>query len=197
MQRYINGSTKRYIEYLEPFDFNSDLTSFFYVDSGLKYSGDPTTTLSGLSHLEGELLTVVGEGAVQASKTVNSGSITIDTAAEEATVGFQYSSDLQTMRLDEGFTETTQTKVKRIYDLSVRFHETVGASVGPNSYTLTAIDFRDSSASMDLPVPLFTGDKFIEFDSDYGTEGLVYVKQPQALPMTILGIYPRLETENV
>jgi len=197
VQRYINGSTKRYIEYLEPFDFNSDLTSFFYVDSGLKYAGDPTTTLSGLSHLEGELLTVVGEGAVQASKTVSSGSITIDTAAEELTVGFQYSSDLQTMRLDEGFTETTQTKVKRIYDLSVRFHETVGASVGPNSYTLTAIDFRDSSASMDLPVPLFTGDKFIEFDSDYGTEGLVYVKQPQALPMTILGIYPRLETENV
>ena len=55
----------------------------------------------------------------------------------------------------------------------------------------------DSSASMDLPVPLFTGDKFIEFDSDFGTEGLVYIQQPQALPMTILGIYPRLETESV
>ncbi len=197
VQRYINGSTKRYVEYLKSFDFNSDLTEFHYVDSGLKYAGDPTTTLTGLSHLEGEELTIVGEGAVQASKTVSSGSITIDTSIEEAVVGLQYSSDLQTMRLDEGFTETTQTKVKRIYDLSVRFHETVGASVGPNVYSLTAIDFRDSSASMDLPVPLFTGDKFIEFDSDYGTEGLVYVQQPQALPMTILGIYPRLETENV
>ena len=197
VQRYINGSTKRYVEYLKPFEFNSDLTEFHYVDSGLKYAGDPTTTLTGLSHLEGEQLTIVGEGAVQASKTVSSGSITIDTSIEEAVVGLQYSSDLQTMRLDEGFTETTQTKVKRIYDLSVRFHETVGASVGPNVYSLTTIDFRDSSASMDLPVPLFTGDKFIEFDSDYGTEGLVYVQQPQALPMTILGIYPRLETENV
>ena len=101
------------------------------------------------------------------------------------------------MRLDEGYSETTQTKTKRIYDLSVRFHETVGASVGPNVDNLTAINFRDSSASMNLPVPLFTGDKFIEFDSDYGTEGLVDVQQPQALPMTILGIYPRLETENV
>ena len=39
--------------------------------------------------------------------------------------------------------------------------------------------------------------KSIEFDTDYGTEGLVYVQQPQALPMTILGIYPRLETESV
>ena len=100
------------------------------------------------------------------------------------------------MRLDEGYTEQLKQKTKRIYDLSVRFHETV-ASVGPGPHNLTAIDFRDSSASMDLPVLLYTGDKFIEFDSDYGTEGLVYIKQPQALPMTILGIYPRLETENV
>ena len=46
-------------------------------------------------------------------------------------------------------------------------------------------------------IPLFTGDKSIEFDAGHGTEGLIYVKQPQALPMTILGIYPRLETENV
>ena len=64
------------------------------------------------------------------------------------------------MRLDEGYTETTQTKTKRIYDLSVRFHETVGASVGPGPDNLTAIDFRDSSASMDLPVPLYTGDNY-------------------------------------
>jgi hypothetical protein len=101
------------------------------------------------------------------------------------------------MRLDEGYTETTQTKTKRIYDLSVRFQNTVGASVGPNADTLTTIDFRESGSSTDLPIPLFTGDKQIEFDSGYGTEGLVYIKQPQALPMTILGIYPRLETESV
>ena len=197
IQRYINGSTVRYVEYFTPFDFNSDLTAFHFLDSGLSYSGDPTTTISGLTHLEGESVTIIGEGAAQNNKTVSSGAITLDSEAEEVNAGLGYTSDLQTMRLDEGYQETTQTKVKRIYDLSVRFHETVGASVGPDADTLTAIDFRDSSASMDLPVPLFTGDKFIEFDSDYGTEGLVYIKQPQALPMTILGIYPRLETESV
>ena len=197
IQRYINGSTVRYVEYFTPFDFNSDLTAFHFLDSGLSYSGDPTTSISGLTHLEGESVTIIGEGAAQNNKTVSSGAITLDSEAEEVNAGLGYTSDLQTMRLDEGYQETTQTKVKRIYDLSVRFHETVGASVGPNADTLTAIDFRDSSASMDLPVPLFTGDKFIEFDSDYGTEGLVYIKQPQALPMTILGIYPRLETESV
>ena len=197
IKRWINGAEKRYVEYFTPFNFNSDLTSFHYLDSGLSYSGDNTSSLSGLTHLEGESVSIIGEGAAQNNKVVSSGSVSLDTAAEEAKVGLLYTSDLQTMRLDEGYQETTQTKVKRIYDLSVRFHESVGASVGPNADTLTAIDFRDSSASMDLPVPLFTGDKHIEFDSDYGTEGLVYIKQPQALPMTILGIYPRLETESV
>jgi hypothetical protein len=197
VQRYINGATKRYVEYFTPFEFNQDLTAFHYLDSGLNYTGGETSTLSGLTHLEGEVVDIIGEGSVQNSKTVSSGSINLDTAIEEASVGLLYTSDLRTMRLDEGYTETTQTKTVRVFDLSVRFQNTVGASVGPSSDNLTAIDFRDSGASMDLPVPLFTGDKQVEFDAGHGVEGLIYVKQPQALPMTILGIYPRLETESV
>ena len=198
VQRWINGAVRRYVEYFTPFDFSEDVTAFHYLDSGLSYVGDETSTLSGLSHLVGEVVDVIGEGSTQTSKTVSaSGGITLDNATEQAKVGLLYSSDLQTMRLDEGYTETTQTKTKRIYDLSIRFQDTVGASVGPNAANLTAIDFRASGSPMNLPIPLFTGDKTIEFDTGYGTEGLVYVQQPQALPMTILGIYPRLETESV
>ena len=197
VQRWVNGAVRRHVEYFTPFDFNRDVTAFHYLDSGLSYVGDETTTLTGLDHLEGEVVDVIGEGAAQTNKTVSSGSITIDNATEQAKVGLLYTSDLQTMRLDEGYTETTQTKTKRIYDLSVRFQDTVGAKVGPNAANLTSIDFRASGSPMDLPIPLFTGDKSVEFDTGYGTEGLVYVQQPQALPMTILGIYPRLETESV
>jgi len=197
VQRWINGAVRRYVEYFTPFDFNRDVTAFHYLDSGLSYVGDETSTLTGLDHLEGEVVDIIGEGAAQTSKTVSSGSISIDNATEQAKVGLLYTSDLQTMRLDEGYTETTQTKTKRIYDLSVRFQDTVGAKVGPNAANLTSIDFRASGSPMDLPIPLFTGDKQVEFDTGYGTEGLVYVQQPQALPMTILGIYPRLETESV
>ena len=197
IQRWINGAVRRYVEYFTPFDFNEDLTAFHYLDSGLSYVGGDTTSLTGLDHLEGEVVDIIGEGSTQTSKTVSSGAITLATATEQAKVGLLYSSDLQTMRLDEGYTETTQTKTTRIYDLSVRFQNTVGASVGPNAANLTAIDFRASGSAMNLPIPLFTGDKSVEFDTGYGTEGLVYIQQPQALPMTILGIYPRLETESV
>ena len=55
--------------------------------------------------------------------------------------------------------------------------ETVGAKVGPDEDNLDIIPFRDSSAAMTAPVPLFTGDKETEFPSDYGTNGFVVVKQ--------------------
>ena len=197
IQRFINGAVRRYVEFFTPFNFSKDVTAFHYLDSGLGYVGGETSTLSGLDHLEGEVVDIISEGSTQTSKSVTGGEISLDLGTEQAKVGLLYSSDLQTMRLDEGFSQTTQTKTKRVYDLSIRFEDTVGASVGPNEANLTALDFRSSGAAMNLPIPLFSGDKSIEFDSGYGTQGLVYIQQPQALPMTILGIYPRLETESV
>ena len=54
VERTINGATKKYVEYLTPYNFNSDLEEIHFVDSGLTYSGASTSTLSGLDHLEGE-----------------------------------------------------------------------------------------------------------------------------------------------
>jgi hypothetical protein len=193
IERTINGSTKQYVEYLTPNDFNSSLTEFHYVDSGLSYDGASTTTLTGLDHLEGETVKVILNGATHPDRVVSSGQISLDRATTKAKVGLGYISTLQTMRLDEGQGGTDQTKTKRIYDVTVRFFETVGAKVGPDENNLDDIPFRDSSHPVDQPVPLFTGDKETEFPSDYGTDGFVLIKQEQALPMTILAVYARLE----
>jgi len=193
VERTINGTTKKYVEYLTPYNFNSDLEEIHFVDSGLTYSGASTSTLSGLDHLEGETVKIIINGATHPDKVVSAGSISLDIATTDAVVGLGYSSLLQTMRIDEGGGITDQTKTKRIYDVTVRFFETVGAKVGPNEDNLDIIPFRDSSAAMTAPVPLFTGDKSTEFPSDYGTDGFVVVKQDQPLPMTILAIYARLE----
>ena len=41
---------------------------------------------------------------------------------------------------------------------------------------------------------LFTGDKQIEFNGDYETDGFIYIQQQQPLPMTITAMYPQLNT---
>lgn len=195
VKRTINGVTKQYVEVMKAFDFGSDTTAAFFVDSGLVYSGSATTTLSGLYHLEGEELSILANGATHAGKTVSSGGVTLDFSATTGAVGFGYTSEMQTLRLESGSQDgTSQGKPKRIHDITVRFHETVGAEVGSNSESADRIFFRDSSMNMDEAVPLFTGDKEIEFDGGFVDGDRIYVRQSQPLPMTVLALYPRMNT---
>ena len=99
VKRTINSVTKRYIEKMKVFDFGDDATTAFFVDSGLSYSGSATTTLSGLYHLEGETLQVLGNGATHPDETVSGGGITLDYSSTKAAVGFGYDSTMQTLRI--------------------------------------------------------------------------------------------------
>jgi hypothetical protein len=195
VKRTINGVTKQYVEVMKAFDFGGDTTAAFFVDSGLVYSGSATTTLSGLYHLDGEELSILANGATHADKTVSGGGVTLDFSATTGAVGFGYTSEMQTLRLESGSQDgTSQGKPKRIHDITVRFHETVGAEVGSDSGTADRIFFRDSSMNMDEAVPLFTGDKEIEFAGGFVEGDRIYVRQSQPLPMTVLALYPRMNT---
>ena len=193
--RTIDGSTARYIERMKSIEFGSDIEDAFFVDSGLTYSGSAATSISGLDHLEGETVTIVANGSTHATKVVSSGSITLDRSTTKCHIGLPYTSTLQTMRVEAGGVEgTSQGKTKRIRDVTLRVLNSVGAKVGPDENNLELIPFRDSSMSMDNAVPMFTGDKDIEFPAGYDSDGFVVVKQDQALPLTILAIFPRLQT---
>ena len=194
VKRTVNGATVRYVEYLTPIDFGNNTSDAFYVDSGLTYSGSPATTISGLNHLEGETVTILADGAAHADKTVSSGAVTLDRSASQVHVGLGYTSTLRTMRIEGGSVDgVSQGKVKRIHDVTVRLYETVGAKVGASASATDVIPFRSSADSMDQALGLYTGDKTIEFDNGYDTDGFVTVVQDQPLPLTLLGIYARLE----
>ena len=87
---------------------------------------------------------------------------------------------------------TSQSKDKRIHEVTLRLHETVGVEVGPNLNNMERIPFRSSAASMDAAVPLFTGDKQVEFRDDFNTDGFVFIRQTQPLPLTVISCYPRI-----
>ena len=195
VKRTINSVTKRYVEVMKPYDFGSDTTSAFFVDSGLAYSGSATTSLSGLYHLEGEELSILANGATHPDKTVSGGGVSLDFSATSGAVGFGYTSQMQTLRLESGSVDgTSQGKPKRIHDITVRFHETVGAEVGTDANDADRIFFRDSSMSMDEAIPLFSGDKEIEFPGGYDDDARIFVRQTQPLPLTVLALYPRMNT---
>jgi len=198
VKRTINGTTKRYVEYLNELDFDqTDNTTFNFLDSALSYSGSPATNISGLTHLEGQVVSILADGATHPNKTVSSGAITLDRASKNVKVGLAFTSLLQTMRIDAGSQDgTSQGKTKRIYDITVRMFETIGIEVGPDLSEMERIPFRTSANLMDEGIPPFTGDKEVEFRGNYETDGFIYVRQTQPLPFTILSLYPRLVTND-
>jgi len=155
-------------------------------------------SFSGLSHLEAQSVGILADGSTHANKTVSSGAITLDRYVNKAAVGLNYSSVLQTMRIEGGAEEgTSQGKTKRISKVVLRLFETVGVKVGPDLNNLETIPFRSSSDPMDTPVSTFlAGDKEIEFRDDYNTDGFIFVKQEQALPCSVLAIYPTVVTSD-
>ena len=197
VKRTINGQTKRYIEQMKPFDFGGVTTNAHFVDSGLSYAGSAVNSLTGLHHLSGQTLEVLVNGASHPQSTVTNGGINLSFSATTAAVGYGFTSAMKTLRVESGSADgTSQGKPKRIHAISLRLFETVGIEVGNSPDNIDRIPFRDSSMAMDQAIPLFTGDKEIEFRGGYG-EDRIYVQQNQALPMTVLSFYPRMNTFDI
>lgn len=195
VKRTINGATKRYVEVLKPFEFGGDSTAAFFVDSGLSYSGSAVTSLSSLHHLEGEEVSILANGATHPDATVTDGTVALTFSATSAAIGYGFTSSMQTMRLESGSVDgTSQGKPKRIHALTIRLYDTVGIEIGNDEGELDRIPFRDSSMAMDTAIPLFTGDKDIEFPGGYVDNDRIYVRQNQPLPMTVLALFPRMNT---
>ena len=196
VSRTIDGGTKRYVEYIEKlWDDGDDITDAFFVDSGLTYDSTPTTTISGLGHLEGETVSILADGSAHPDEAVSDGSITLDRSASTVQVGLGYNSNLQTVKPDLGSQDgTAQGKKKRVHRLTLRFWQSVGGKVGRDADNLDIIQFRSGSDPMDQAVPLYTGDKELAVNTTYGTDGQIYFRQDQPLPSNILAAILRLTT---
>ena len=207
VKRTIKGVTKKYIEKLKSIDFGNETHEGWFVDSALAYpTAWPTpdhanlrTSLFNFYHLEGETIQVAGNGAAHIDKTVGTdGSISLTFSCSSAVAGYGYVSNLKTTRLESGSQDgTSQGKPKRVHGVTVRLLKTVGLDVGTDDNNIETIPFRDSSMNASEAVPLFTGDKEIEFTGAYDENDKIFVRQSQPLPLTVLAIYPRLTTFDI
>lgn len=196
VKRTINGATKRYVEYMgQYFQDQSDTTNAFFVDSGITYNGVATTTITGLSHLEGETVNVLVDGASHPDRTVSSGQITLQRSGQVVHVGFNYQSIMTTNSFEAGAAKgTSVNKTKRINRVKIGFFETSAAKVGDSESDVKIVSFRSGSDAMNEPVPLFTGVKDVTNTGNYKDEAQLTVIQDLPLPMTILSIAPEMGT---
>lgn len=198
VERTINGSTKKYVEYI---DISSD---DFYVDSGVRYSGTATRTLTGLSHLEGETVSVWGDGSYAGDYTVSSGTVTIPTsktAVEEAYIGLGYNADWVSMPIVIPLQETgntTQTVLTRLNELQVILYKTAGQLlVGPSLTNTVEVPFRTTYDPMTEAPPLFGETvpdiKQVNFNGTWARQAYVAIRHSLPLPCTVIGFTARME----
>ena len=167
-----------------------------YVSGG--YVRKYVSTITGLWHLIGQSVSILGDGAVQPNQTVSSlGSITLQTHATTVRIGLSYNSDGQLLRFDAGSANGTSIgKTRRTHLIGMMLHRTLGLKIGFNFSALDEYTFRASSDPMSRAPGLFTGIISENVDSDYDFENQFCWRQSQPLPGLIQAVMPQMETQD-
>jgi len=145
---------------------------------------------SGLEHLEGKTVSVLGDGSVHPDVVVSSGAVTLTDYFNKVHIGLPFTSKLMPMKLSVPGANI-RGKVKRINEIIFSFYKTLGAKFGPTSGVDT-IPFRKTTDAAGSPPPLFTGEKRQTFSGGYELDGDIYIEQTQPLPMTVRTIIAKL-----
>lgn len=159
---------------------NVDTSGFTaYTSGGKVYK--LFNSVSGLDHLEGEKVVVITDGASHPSKTVSSGSITLDNYYYNVVVGLSYETKLVTVSLDssgvgQGQRQKKQQPILRV-DRSVI--PTLNGSFKPRRNTTDKMDARPALTTGDLVYPLAGWDR----------TGKLTITTSEGLPLTLLAIY--------
>ena len=191
VKRTLEGRVARTVERMHS-RFFTDIEDAFFVDSGLAYSGAATKTLSGLWHLEGLSVVALANGHVVRGLTVANGQVSFDFDVTKAQVGLPYTSDIQTLPIDLGSREgTVQGRRKRLSRAVLRVEKSRGIFVGPSSDRLVEYKQRAGEAWGD-PIQPVTGDIEVPILPQWDTDGDLWIRQSDPLPLTLLAAMPEV-----
>lgn len=193
VKRTIDGNTVRYVEVMEKVfsGDEDDQEDAYYFDSLVTYDSSATTTITGLSHLEGETVKVWGDGALQTDKTVVSGTITADRAASVFQVGLGYRHKWKSLQLAYGAQAGSATgKSKVPQKVGFNLLETAENSIefGTDEGSLKPLELRAIANATALPSPLYTGQtKMMPVSAQWGPDTRIYLEGDHG-PCTVRGI---------
>lgn len=141
-------------------------------------------SFTGYGHLEGETVTILADGEVQASRTISSGAFSNITWANTVHAGMPYTSILETVPIAiEGQGGSTAASRKTISKVAIDFYKSLGTLYG----------IEDDTDECFTETSLVTGWKILSFQHGYfDDEATVYIEQVDPLPLTVLEIIPTI-----
>ncbi|WP_299083207.1 hypothetical protein [uncultured Paraglaciecola sp.] len=175
-ERRINGTTARFLERTD---------TSLYTDATEVYTGFSGSVLTGLSHLEGEAVSIRADGVLLPEMTVSAGQVTLTRTLTNARVevGLNFTSTLKTMPVSQdagaGFNLDDEKRITRV---TLDLFETLGVSI--NGVPVPDIQFP---LTLDTAPTPYTGRKGSPL-LGWSKTSQVTITQDQPAPMTVLGI---------
>lgn len=219
VKRTINGSTVRYLERLARKDQCKGLPEARCADSHLYYSGSATTTIAGLSHLEGESVVVWGwntsspftvtmpDGSTATigkdlgTFTVSGGQITgLASAVTNAIVGLSYSATFKSAKLAYAAqmgTALTQTKKVDQIGLILANTHAQGLEYGQDFTTMDSLPLVEDGMVLDSNTVWEEFDKMlITLPGDWDTDARLCLRATAPRPAMVLGAVVSVTTNE-
>lgn len=196
VNRYIDGGTKRFIEYLQPrWVPESDISEAKMSDSMLTYSGSAVSSISGLWHLRGETVSVLADGKVHPNVVVDSaGRITLSYAASTVHIGLPVRARFQSMRLETlTQTGTAQGKRKTVNEVPLRVIDCTNFEYGKDFANLIRHEFTTDLSLLNTALTPFSGDVIVNWPDEWGYESRVCVQNDLPVPFGLCAIFPTVE----
>jgi hypothetical protein len=150
------------------------------------------TTISGLNHIEAKTVSILADGNVLPPEVVASGAITLDNPVLVAHIGLPITSDFETLDITTQNNQALLGAKKRINEIVVLTQESRGIFAGSDADHLYEFKQR-ATENYGEPIKLLTGRAEIPVSCQWGSEGRMFIRQTDPLPLTILGVMPNLQ----
>ena len=188
VRREVGGETVRYIERMHEQKF-SELSTTWRVDCGGEYAGPETTTVSGLSWLEGMEVSILANGCVLPNQVVQNGTVKLVNPATRVIVGIPITSEFQTLplaiQLSDGSYGTGHRK--NINQIWVRVDQSSSLLAGPDFENLTETRPRFDE-DYGSPPDLVDGTRTAVLHPRWNDEGQLCIRQTNPLPLKVVSI---------
>lgn len=153
--------------------------------------------LAGLWHLEGQEVSVLADGFVSSSPnndaydtlTVTNGSITLDSVHSVIHVGLPITADAELLDMDVPQGQSLADKKRQVDKVTLFLENSRGVWAGVDSDNLSELKIRENE-DPDKPIDLFTGTEEINFKADWDSNGRVFIRQIDPLPLSVLAVVP-------
>jgi len=179
----VKRGSNRYVERLDDTyrGGTESISDAYFVDSGVTYTGAATTTIKGLSHLEGKSVAYLADG-LPGTGTVSSGVLTLSKAAAKVHVGLPMTSQIKTLPMTMLGVDAFGTgRTKNITRVWARLFESAAFEAGPTTSNLRS-SLTPAAGS------LLSDFVEVTLPSSWNDEGQIVIQQSNPLPLTIAGM---------